>query len=71
MKFLSPEVALISVNLSYDLAWNVFIRCGTVHLAATWKCQISHRQIFRAVGPSLVATLEPWLIVQRQLQSVS
>ena len=35
MKSLSPERILISINLPYDLAWNVVISSGLVLLAAT------------------------------------
>ena len=35
MKSLSPERILISINLPYDLAWNVVISSGLVLLAAS------------------------------------
>ena len=38
MKFLSPEVALISINLPFELASNTILMSGLVLLAATWNC---------------------------------
>ena len=35
MKFLSPEVALQTINLPYSLAWNTVVMPGLVLLAAT------------------------------------
>ena len=43
MEFLSPEVALHIVNLSYSHAGNTVFRSGLVLLAATWNCQISYK----------------------------
>ena len=38
MKFLSPEVALISINLPYAHAWNTVVTSGLMPLLATWNC---------------------------------
>ena len=38
MKFLSPEVARISINLPYGHAWNSVIKCWLVLLVVTWNC---------------------------------
>ena len=32
---------------------------GLVFLVATWNCWISYRNIYRTVGPSIAASLEP------------
>ena len=57
MKFLFPEVALISVNSPYSLAWNTVVISGLVLLVATWICWISYEN--RSAG-----LLKPWLIVE-------
>ena len=41
VKFLSPEVALYSINLPYDHAWNTVVMSGLVLLVATRNCLIS------------------------------
>ena len=46
MNFLSPEVALISINLPYSLAWNAVVMSGQVLLAATWNCQIRYKNVY-------------------------
>ena len=38
MKFLSPEVALISINLPYVHVWNTVAMSGLVPLVATSNC---------------------------------
>ena len=38
MKFLSPEVALYSINLAYIHLWNTVATSGLVPLVATWNC---------------------------------
>ena len=43
MKFLSPEVLLYLCESSYGLAWNNVIMSRLVRLAATWNCQINHK----------------------------
>ena len=43
MKFLSPEVALIYINLPFDHAWNT-VMSGLVLLVATWNCWISYKK---------------------------
>ena len=35
MKFISPEVAYISINLSYSYAWNTLAMSGLVLLVAS------------------------------------
>ena len=37
-KFLSPEAALISINLPYGLTWNTVVMSELALLAATWIC---------------------------------
>ena len=37
IKFLSPEVALISINLPYDHVWNAVVMSCLVVLVATWN----------------------------------
>ena len=44
MKFFSPEVTFISINLPYDIAWNILVMS---------------RLVYRTVGPSIAASLEP------------
>ena len=38
VKFLSPEVALYSINLPYDHVWSTVAMSGLVLSAATWNC---------------------------------
>ena len=38
MKFLSPEVALISINLPYAHVWNTVVMSELVPPVATWSC---------------------------------
>ena len=38
LKFLSPEVALISRNLPYAHVWSTVVTSGLVLLVATWNC---------------------------------
>ena len=38
MKFLSPEVALISINLPYAHVWNTIVTSGMVPPVTTWIC---------------------------------
>ena len=38
IKFLFPEVALISINLLYAHVWNTVVTSGLVALVATWNC---------------------------------
>ena len=69
MKFLSPEVALTSINLSYGLAWNAIVVSGLVLLLeiAFEKVSPQHLEILdtlqkgacRTDCPSIAASLEP------------
>ena len=43
MKFLSPEVALYLINLSYAQAWNTVVMPELVLLVATWNCWIGYK----------------------------
>ena len=38
MKLLSPEVALVSINLPYGHAWDTVVVSRLVLLTATWNC---------------------------------
>ena len=38
IKFLSPEVLWISINLPYVHVWNTVVMSGMVPLVATWNC---------------------------------
>ena len=38
VKFLSPEVVCISINLPYTYAWNADVTSGLVLEVATWNC---------------------------------
>ena len=38
MKFRSPEVACISINLPYAHVWSTFVMSGFVPLVTTWNC---------------------------------
>ena len=38
MKFFSPEVFYISINLPYCHSWNIVGTSGVVPLVATWNC---------------------------------
>ena len=38
MKFLSPEVALISINLPHGHAWNTVVMSGLELQIDTWNC---------------------------------
>ena len=61
MKFLSPEVALFSINLPYDHVWNTVVKSLLV-LAPSCYLELLdklQKQICRIVGPSLGASLEP------------
>ena len=65
MDFLSPEVALISINVPYSLAWNTVVMSGQVLLAATWNCQIRYKNVYVGLLVlHLLLSLEPWLIVE-------
>ena len=65
MKFLSPEVALISINLPYDHVWNTVVMSGLVLLVATWNCWINYRNRYvRLLVLHLLPLLNPWLIVE-------
>ena len=64
MKFFSPEVC-ISTNLPYGHTWNTSVMSGLVHLAATWNCQISYKNVYvRLLVLHLLLLLNPWIIVQ-------
>ena len=43
INFLSLRLRCIFINLTYDLAWNIFVMPGLVLLAATWSCMISYK----------------------------
>ena len=65
MNFLSPDVALISINLPYSLALNTDVMSGQVLLAATWNCQIRYKNVFVGLLVlHLLPLLNPWLIVE-------
>ena len=38
MKFLSPRLLFIPINLPYSLAWNTVAISGLVLLVASWNC---------------------------------
>ena len=38
VKFLSPEIALNSINFLYGLGWNTVVMPGLVLLVTTWIC---------------------------------
>ena len=38
MKFLSPELLCISINLRYVHVWNTVVTSWLVALVATWNC---------------------------------
>ena len=38
MKFHSPEVVCISINLPYTHVWSTFVMSGLVPLFTTWNC---------------------------------
>ena len=38
IKFLSPRLLCISINLPYNFAWNAIVMSELLLLAATWKC---------------------------------
>ena len=42
MKFLSPGLFFISINLPHSHAWNTVVISGLVLLVATWNCQVSY-----------------------------
>ena len=58
MKFLSPEVACISINLAYGPVWNTVVMSELVLLVATWNCWISYKTGFTGL---LVLRLLPLL----------
>ena len=67
MKFLSPKVALISINLLYGHAWKTVVISGLVLLVATQNCQISQKNGYAGllVLP-LLPLLNPWFFVEMQ-----
>ena len=54
MKFLSPEIALYSINLPYTYACHIWVCIRSCCLELLNKLQ---KQIFRTVGPSLSPSL--------------
>ena len=54
-------IPLIFCIYHMPFAQNAVIMSGLVLLVATWKCNnnVSHKNIFKSVGPSLTATFEP------------
>ena len=43
MKFLSPDLLFISINLPYGHAWNAVVMSGLVLLVPTWNCWKSYK----------------------------
>ena len=65
MKFLSPEVALISINLPYGHVWNTVVMSGLVLLVATWNDWISYKNGYAGLFVlHLLLLLTNWLIVE-------
>ena len=65
MKFLTPEVAYISINLPYGHVWNTVVMSELVPLVATWTCRISYRNGYVGLLVlHLLPFLDPWLIVE-------
>ena len=65
MKFLSPEVALISINLPYGHVWNTVVMSGLVLLVATWNDSISYKNGYAGLFVlHLLLLLTNWLIVE-------
>ena len=65
LKLLSPEVALISINLPYGHTWTTIAMHGLVLLAATWNCYISYKNGYvELLLLHLLPLLNPWLIVE-------
>ena len=58
MKFLSSDVAFISIKLPYGLAYNVVVIFELFILAATWIFEISYENGYVTIGSSLAANLE-------------
>ena len=64
-KFLSPQVALISINLPFGHAWNIVVMSGLVLLVATLSCWIRYKNGCAALLVlHLLSLLNPWLIVE-------
>ena len=60
MKFLSPRLLCISINLPYGHVQNTVVMSELVLLVATCNCQMSYRNEYAGtVGPLLAASLEP------------
>ena len=65
MKFLSPEVVFISINLRNGLAWDTVFMSRRVLLVATWICYISYRNGYLGLlVQHLLPLLNPWVIVE-------
>ena len=65
MKFVSPEIALYSINLPYGHVWNTVFMSGLVLLVATWNCWISYRNRYAGLLVlHFLLLLNPWLIVE-------
>ena len=78
LSFFLLRLLYIFINLTYGLAWNTVVMSGLVLLVATgicwinynWICSWINSWICRAVGPSLVVSLE-WLAHCRNVASLS
>ena len=63
MKFLSPRLLCISINLPYGHAWNTVVTSGLVALVATWNCQISYKKGYAGLSVlHMLTLLNPCLI---------
>ena len=65
MKFLSPRLLCISINLPYRLAWNTVVTFGLVLLVANWSCCISYKNGFAGLFfLHLLPLFNLWLIFE-------
>ena len=64
MKFFSPKIALDLYNLPCGLEWHTsYLGCYSRLLLENIR-GATKAQIYRTIGPSFVAFLNPWLIIE-------
>ena len=71
MRFLSPEVALISIDLPYGHAWNTVVMSSLVILVATRNCWISYKNRYAGqLVLHFLPLLKPSLIIKMKLAEI-
>ena len=63
--FFLLKLLCISVNLTYDHAWNTVVMSGLVFKVVTWNCWTSYKSRYAALLVfHLLPLLKPWVIVK-------